>query len=207
MTIESVSFIDDLDSNYPAADDNVYEGDDHIRNIKIALLASLPNISAAVTVTHTELNALANIVGNVETRLAAVEVVAAAGEFETGVNMLFNQATAPTGWTIDTSVNDKVVMFSNGSPQSGGSWTISGITVDGHAITISEMPAHTHDWNGEYSNNINAGSAKGTRTNVSTPITDLVASTGGGNTHTHDLTIGSSWRPAYQEIIAATKDA
>jgi hypothetical protein len=56
MTVESASFIDDLVATNPTTTDFLYEGDDHIRLIKAVLLASFPNVGAAVTLTHTQIN-------------------------------------------------------------------------------------------------------------------------------------------------------
>lgn len=44
MTVETVTYLDDLDKTYPAAGDYVKEGDDHIRNIKKAIENSLRDL-------------------------------------------------------------------------------------------------------------------------------------------------------------------
>ena len=56
MGTETVNHISDLNSANPLAGDNVSKGDDHIRNIKKALLADFPNINATVSATPTELD-------------------------------------------------------------------------------------------------------------------------------------------------------
>jgi sugar lactone lactonase YvrE len=61
MTVESVTYIDDLDDTYPTGGDPKSEGDNHIRNIKTGITASFPNITGAMTATHTELNTLDGI--------------------------------------------------------------------------------------------------------------------------------------------------
>lgn len=69
-----------------------------------------------------------------------------------GTRLVAQQATAPAGWTIDTSsaLADCSVRFNNVSPGSGGTvawstWNFGGVfTVNGHAITTTEMPSHTH---------------------------------------------------------------
>jgi hypothetical protein len=65
MTIESATYIDDLDAANPGATDNISEGDDHLRLIKTVIKASFPNITGAVTVTQSELNALSGITASV----------------------------------------------------------------------------------------------------------------------------------------------
>ena len=59
MTIESVTFITDLDDTYPASGDSPSEGDNHIRNIKTGLGGTFANFTGiAVTLTEEELNVL-----------------------------------------------------------------------------------------------------------------------------------------------------
>ena len=56
MTVESAPYVADLVSTNPSSTDFIYEGDDHLRLIKAAVKASFPNVSGAVTLTHTAIN-------------------------------------------------------------------------------------------------------------------------------------------------------
>ena len=56
MALETVTNIDDLVVTNPLSTDARSQGDDHIRNIKIALKTDLPNITGAMTATQAELN-------------------------------------------------------------------------------------------------------------------------------------------------------
>jgi hypothetical protein len=59
MALETGTFISDLNSSNPVgATDPKSQGDDHIRLIKATILATFPSITGAVTLTHTEINAL-----------------------------------------------------------------------------------------------------------------------------------------------------
>jgi len=63
MTVEAgiedpATYIDSLDDNYPASGDDLVEGDNHVRGIKNTLKNTLPNVTGAITSTHTELNLL-----------------------------------------------------------------------------------------------------------------------------------------------------
>ena len=58
MTVESASYISGFNASYPASSDQKSEGDNHLRLIKSVLLASFPNVSGAVTVSHTDLNTI-----------------------------------------------------------------------------------------------------------------------------------------------------
>lgn len=56
MGLETATYISDLVSTNPAAGDAKSQGDDHIRLVKSTVKATFPNVSGAVTATHTELN-------------------------------------------------------------------------------------------------------------------------------------------------------
>ena len=71
MTVESVTYINDLNAANPASGDLKSEGDDHLRNIKTAIKATFPNISGAVTPTHTELNYVAGVTSAIQTQITA----------------------------------------------------------------------------------------------------------------------------------------
>jgi len=58
MALESSTYIDGLNASNPAATDSLSQSDDHHRLIKSTILATFPNISGAVTASHTELNLL-----------------------------------------------------------------------------------------------------------------------------------------------------
>lgn len=148
MALETANFIDGLVATNPAATDPLAQADDHLRLIKAAIKASFPSITGAVTLTHTQINDLQNLQG----------VLSA----PSGTRMLFQQATAPTGWTTDATHNDKALRIVNGSvtPSTGGSaaftaafasqtpagsisTSISG-NVDGTSLSVAQMPSHRH---------------------------------------------------------------
>ena len=79
-----------------------------------------------------------------------------------GTRMLFYQSSAPTGWNQITSVNDRVIRVVSGSGGStGGSWSISGLNVLGHTLSVSEMPSHDHGMSTE-GNHSHSGSTNTT---------------------------------------------
>lgn len=76
--------------------------------------------------------------------------------FPSGTKMLFNQTSAPTGWTKVTTDDNKALRVVSGTVGSGGTQpfttafasqavagSISG-TVAGHTLTLSEIPSHFH---------------------------------------------------------------
>ena len=74
MALESVTYISDFEAGNPLGTDPRSEGDNHIRNIKTGILASLPNITGAMTATHTELNVLDGVTGGTVTASKGVVV-------------------------------------------------------------------------------------------------------------------------------------
>ena len=85
--------------------------------------------------------------------------------FVAGTKMLFQQSAAPTGWTKDTTHNNKALRLTTGSVGTGGSQTftdafnsqtvtISGtsgttpVTITGstgsHTLVLTEIPSHRH---------------------------------------------------------------
>lgn len=71
MTIESATYISDLNAALPASGDVKSEGDDHIRLLKTVAKATFPNVTGAVTPTHTELNYVDGVTSAIQTQLDA----------------------------------------------------------------------------------------------------------------------------------------
>lgn len=59
MGLESGTFISDLNATNPTSADAKSQGDDHLRLIKSTLKNTFPNVTGAVTATHTELSSVA----------------------------------------------------------------------------------------------------------------------------------------------------
>jgi hypothetical protein len=78
-------------------------------------------------------------------------------EFASGTLMLFQQTTAPTGWTKQTTHNDKALRVVTGSASSGGSSTFtavfanqtptittSGLSAGATTLATTDIPSHSH---------------------------------------------------------------
>lgn len=151
---------------------------------------------------------------------AAAWTTLALGALAAGTKMLFYQDTAPTGWTIANTLDDKLVFVTKGSAAGGqtggavhstGSWTITGFggSVDGHALSIAELAAHTHYYTCYGSWNAGAGNlSQITAVGGAAGLTS--SSTGSGSAHSHtvsaSLTQSGAWRPAAYNCIICTKD-
>mgnify|MGYP003949849913 FL=1 len=66
MTVESASYINQLNSSNPSASDPLSEGDDHLRLVKSVLKTQFPNLgTTAVNQTSAQLNKLGFPVGSI----------------------------------------------------------------------------------------------------------------------------------------------
>ena len=139
---------------------------------------------------------------NAASPFAWEEVAGDSPAFAAGTRMVFDQDAAPTGWTRDTTINDRVIRIVSGSRVHGGSWTISGLTVDSHALTIAQMPSHAHGWGTD----AGAGGVGGAGLLVCGTSQCVTSSVGGDGGHTHGLTADGNWRPSQRDMIIASKD-
>jgi len=135
------------------------------------------------------------------------------GVIPSGSKMLFQQTSAPTGWTKDTTHNNKALRIVTGSVSTGGtnsftnalnstktvngttgtsSVTISGSTAS-HTLTVSQIPSHSHtatvyeEGGGPGQPNFDARSGGFTSTHTTSDINN----TGGSQGHSHNISLTS----------------
>ncbi len=147
------------------------------------------------------------------TQLTDVGSVAFQG-FVAGTTLPFIQAAAPTGWVQSTLYNDQVLRTSGGNGGGvGGSWTITGLSgatvVAGHALTVAEIPSHTHNVNAETATGGNIGFNAGNSYFLGQFAITSDGGSGGNGVHTHGATTSVSadgnWRPAYVDAMVCVK--
>jgi hypothetical protein len=137
-----------------------------------------------------------------------------------GTLMLFQQTAAPTGWTKQTTHNNKALRVVTGAASSGGTSsfttvftdqtptiTTAGLSAAATTLTTPQIPSHTHTYNNFtgtcFSNAPTLGGCL--YSNVQT------GGTGGGGSHTHTIS-GSVTSSAitlavqYVDLIIASKD-
>jgi hypothetical protein len=61
MALETGTYVNSLVASNPASTDGLAQADDHIRLLKSTIKSTFPSVTGAVTVTHTELNALSGL--------------------------------------------------------------------------------------------------------------------------------------------------
>lgn len=158
-----------------------------------ALAASATGFTTSLATTNSNLSALTTTVNTINTQKPRMDV---------GTRALFYQAAAPTGWTLVTSVNDRVLRVSStAGGGTGGNWTITGLVVQGHALTEAQLPAHTHG--GVMVPAGNGIGPPGGGNNLGTA--GSTSATGSGQTHSHGITHDGNWRPAYADVIIAER--
>jgi len=139
----------------------------------------------------------------------------------TGTLMLFQQTSAPTGWTKQTTHDNKALRVVSGTAGSGGSTAFTSVFTSrtpagsvavsnaAFTLTTNEIPSHTHSYT--VSNLSNFGSPGG---NVSVNMGgggSNTGSAGGGGSHTHANTATFSgtaldFAVQYVDLIIASKN-
>ncbi len=144
-----------------------------------------------------------------------------ADAFPSGTKLLFNQTTAPTGWTKDTTHDNKALRVVSGTAGSGGSvaftTAFSSSSVGATTLTEAQLPSHNHSFSGTtvsagghthtitdpghnhlYGANYNAGLgvsgpsiSGGSSYNTSTKVTGISINAVGGHDHTFSGTTGA----------------
>ena len=169
--------------------------------------------------------------GNVLTSNGTTWTSAAVESFDTGTLMLFQQTAAPTGWTKQTTHNNKALRVVSGTVGTGGTTaftsvftsrtvsisgntgnTAAGGTVGNHTLATNRIPSHTHTGGVTPAPNTpqtSKGSGKFSAANT--------GATGGGaahnhpfsgSNHAHSFSGSTSLNMAvtYVDLIIASKD-
>jgi hypothetical protein len=181
-------------------------------------MSALTNVTSAVGAASSEgdvknwlvsvYNYLVGLFGTDGTKSTAISTLGAS-PFPAGTQMLFAQGSAPTGWTKQTTHNDKALRVVSGSGGgSGGSVAFSTLfgrtATDGSSLSIAQLASHPH--------NITSGTSTSSygsgiqvameQTRFGSTETDPTVSAGSGATHAHGLDL----RVQYVDVIIASKD-
>lgn len=145
--------------------------------------------------------------------------------------MLFQQTAAPTGWTKQTTHNDKALRVVSGTASSGGTSafttvfanqtptiTTSGLSVGATTLSTSQIPSHNHTYYASPSSFSGSDSViwgDGVAVRIDTSATPsesgVTTSTGSSGSHSHSMS-GSATSSAitlnvqYVDLIIASKN-
>lgn len=157
---------------------------------------------------------------------ATTQTTAAASAFPSGTLMLFQQTTAPTGWTKQTTHNNKALRVVTGTAGSGGTTaftsvftdqtptiTLSGLSAAATTLAVSQMPSHNHSVSGfGYTNSRRTlyELAEETYSNTAL-VTTTTGAQGGGGSHSHSVSGSASSSTVtlnvqYVDLIIASKN-
>ncbi|MBL8387016.1 MAG: hypothetical protein JNK17_02145 [Hydrogenophaga sp.] len=164
-----------------------------------------------------------------EARVAQIVAALTVAPFAAGTKMLFSGSASPSGWTLDTTHNNKALrVVSSAAVGSGGSVafttafanrTLTG-SVAATTLTASQMPAHEHSLNAPNSNGqpTATGIYTGLSLNYGTGIYApqwwqdragynevKAASVGGGGSHTHGWSGTLDMAVQYVDVFFAVK--
>lgn len=157
---------------------------------------------------------------------ATTQTTAAASAFPSGTLMLFQQTTAPTGWTKQTTHDNKALRVVTGTAGSGGTTaftsvftnqtptiTLSGLSAAATTLAVSQMPSHNHSVSGfgyaysyQYMNSYESPSFS-----HYAPVTTTTDAQGGGGSHSHSVSGSASSSTVtlnvqYVDLIIASKN-
>lgn len=213
MALESATYIHQLVESNPASSDGLNKADDHMRLIKSALKRTFPNITGEVTASQDVLN----------------------NPFPAGAIVLWSGAIAdiPTGWVLCDGANstpDLRNRFVVGAGDAytvaatGGAQNVTGTTdVKGnhshggatasHALTIAQMPAHSHTTHVTHGDIFDGGpyskvarysdSLNGKQTSTQGGSEGHSHGIGSDGAHSHSVTIDN--RPPYYALAYIMK--
>jgi hypothetical protein len=136
-----------------------------------------------------------------------------------GTLMLFQQTTAPTGWTKQTTHNDKALRVVSGTASSGGTTAFSSVmasrtpagTVANTTLAANQLGNHTHYYVASYDSNgtVHPGGSKG----IASFNQGVYGATSGGIdqgsgvAHNHGFTgTAMDFAVQYVDLIIASKN-
>lgn len=212
MALESATYINQLVSTNPTGVDPKGQGDDHLRLIKSVLKTTFPNITGAVTTTQDQLNSL-----------TAPNVL-----LVSGMIMMWsgNIAALPAGWLLCNGsgtitggltvpdLRDKFIVGAGSAytvRATGGAATHDhtlSLALTPTALTLAQIPAHTHSLPTDASGSSNIQSLTHTNNSDENPTGGVTGSAGSGQPHTHGITgdvAASSNLPPYYALAFIIK--
>ena len=131
---------------------------------------------------------------------------AAGGGFPAGTLMLFQQTSAPTGWTKQTTHDNKALRVVSGSASSGGSVAFTTAFANGSTgattLTTAQIPSHSHSLSANNADNTGQTPRPGANRNNAVNFTPSTDTAGSGGSHDHSLSLAVQ----YVDLIIASKN-
>ena len=222
MALESGTYINSLNASNPASTDGLAQADDHIRLLKSTIKASLPNITGAITSTHTELNVLDGVTastseinkldGLTATTAQMNTLATGGGVIPSGGIIMWSGAVSaiPTGWVLCNGSNSTPDLRNRFVVGAGSSYAVNATGgADSVTLSTANMPAHSHSFSATGTTNTEGDHTHG---NVANPLMNdagrdgdagsnstglnendrLGGTTGAAGSHSHTVTISGT---------------
>ena len=123
-----------------------------VNNAIRELMAQLKDFQAGIASDNVSVGGNLSVTGTTTLTGAATLAGRAIDAFPSGTKMLFQQTTAPTGWTKDTTHDNKALRVVTGTAGTGGSINFTTAfgsqNVGGTTLTTAQIPSHTHTFSG-----------------------------------------------------------
>lgn len=128
-----------------------------------------------------------------------------------GESVLINvyQNTIPTGWTLNTSWDDRVPIVESTQAQgndTGGSWTISGLsgTQPNHTHTINLNTTANNTWD-QPSGGLGVNGRAWPQTAGAAPSFNINGNTGSDGNDAVTISSTGAWRPLYVKVLVISR--
>jgi microcystin-dependent protein len=165
MALETGTYINSLVSSNPASTDGLAQADDHLRLLKSTIKATLPNVTGAITSTHTELNVLDGVTAStteinkldgLTATTAQLNTLAAGGAIPAGGIIMWSGAVSaiPSGWVLCNGSNSTPDLRNRFVVGAGSTYAVNDTGgTDAVNLSTANLPAHSHSFSGTGSTN------------------------------------------------------
>ena len=165
MALETGTYISSLNASNPASTDGLAQADDHIRLLKATIKATLPNVTGAITASHTELNALDGVTASateinkldgLTATTSQLNSLAAGGAIPAGGIIMWSGSVGsiPSGWVLCNGSNSTPDLRNRFVVGAGSSYAVNATGgTDAVNLSTANLPAHSHSFSGTGSTN------------------------------------------------------
>tara|TARA_B110000977_G_scaffold31713_1_gene42052 strand:- start:1980 stop:2720 length:741 start_codon:yes stop_codon:yes gene_type:complete len=160
MALESGTYINSLNASNPASTDGLAQADDHLRLLKATIKSTLPNVTGAITATHTELNVLDGVTAStseinkldgLEATTSQLNALAATGGIPSGGIIMWSGSVGsiPTGWVLCNGSSGSPDLRNRFVVGAGSSYAVNATGgTDSVSLSTANLPAHSHSFSG-----------------------------------------------------------